>query len=120
MAALAKDRNTVSRAATKLSIAVAASVKIYAGALVAVNASGYATPGATAITLKAIGRADEQVDNSSGGDGDLKVEVSKGVFRYDNSASSDAITTAEIGSECYIVDDQTVAKTDGAGTRSKA
>ena len=34
--------------------------------------------------------------------------------------AADAITLADIGKDCFIVDDQTVAKTDGAGTRSRA
>lgn len=32
----------------------------------------------------------------------------------------DAIALADIGSDCYIVDDQTVAKTSGSATRSVA
>ena len=34
--------------------------------------------------------------------------------------SADAITLADVGSDCYIVDDQTVAKTNGTNTRSVA
>ena len=37
-----------------------------------------------------------------------------------NSAAGDAITRAEIGDVCYIVDDETVAKTNGTSTRSAA
>ena len=37
---------------------------------------------------------------------------------FANSASGDLITAAEVGSDCYIVDDQTVAKTNGSSTRS--
>ena len=39
---------------------------------------------------------------------------------FGNSTSTDAITLADVGSDCYIVDDQTVAKTNGSGTRSRA
>ncbi|QWR76297.1 hypothetical protein [Candidatus Magnetomonas plexicatena] len=120
MAALTADRNTVSRSGDMLQLEAAAGKTIYQGALVAVDASGYATPGATATTIRGVGRAEAYVDNSGGSAGDKVVSVSKGVFAYGNSASSDEITRADIGKDCYIVDDQTVAKTDGTNTRSIA
>jgi hypothetical protein len=42
------------------------------------------------------------------------------VFSFANSASTDEIVDDDIGKLCYIVDDQTVAKTNGANTRSVA
>lgn len=118
--ALTQDRNTPSRDGGMIVIPVEGTKKIFAGSLVARNASGYATPGATATGLLGIGRAEEQIDNSGGASGDVSVTVRKGVFRFSNSASADLISRVEIGSDCYIVDDQTVAKTDGTGTRSIA
>jgi hypothetical protein len=103
-----------------VSLPVAASVKIYAGALVALDSNGNAKPGETATGLLGIGRAEAQADNSSGSAGDINVEVRKGVFRFENSAGGDEITLADIGADCYIVDDSTVAKTDGTSTRSVA
>ena len=120
MVALAKDRNSPARDGKTFDFDVAAAAKIYAGAIVALSATGYATPGATATTLVAQGRAEEQVDNTGGADGDLTVKIRKGVFRFANSSAGDLITIAEIGDDCYIVDDQTVAKTDGTATRSIA
>lgn len=120
MAALTTDRNTPRRDGASMSVPVAAAQQIFAGALVAVNATGYATPGATATTLRGIGRAEAQADNSAGADGAISVDVMRGVFRFGNSAAADLITRAEIGADCYIVDDQTVAKTNGTGTRSVA
>ncbi len=119
-AALAADRDTSMRAGDSINIGVAAAKKIYEGALVARDANGYATPGATATTLVGIGRAEEQVDNSAGANGAKTVTVRKGIFKFGNSAAADAITDAVIGTNCYIVDDQTVAKTDGTATRSVA
>ena len=119
MAALTADRNTPQRDGSIINIGVAGGKKIYAGALVAVDANGYATPGATATNLKALGRAEEQVDNSGGADGAVTVNVRKGIFRFENHPS-DQVTAADIGNNCYMVDDQTVAKTDGTGTRSVA
>jgi hypothetical protein len=120
MAALTVDRNTPRRDGDIISMGVAGAKKIFAGAMVALDANGYATPGVTATDLLGIGRAEAHVDNSSGADGDLSVDVRKGVFRFANSTAGDQIAAADIGSDCYIVDDQTVAKTDGTGTRSVA
>lgn len=120
MAALTKDRNTKRRDAKVFSDPVAATTKIYAGALVCINASGYAVPGSTSTALKARGVAQEQVDNSTGAAGDKRVETTRGCFPFANSASADEITRADIGATAYIVDDQTVAKTNGTNTRSAA
>lgn len=97
-----------------------AAVKILAGTIVMLNAAGNATGGAAATGQIADGVAMETIDNSGGAAGALKIRVEKGVFSFENSASTDAITKAEIGDLCYIVDNQTVAKTDGSGTRSAA
>lgn len=120
MTALDTDRNTPQIDGALFTLPVAAATKIYAGSLVAIDASGNANDGDTATGLRGIGRAEEQVDNSAGLAGAKTVNVRTGVFRFGNSGSSDAITNAEIGSPCYIVDDQTVAKTSGSGTRSVA
>lgn len=118
--ALSSDRNTPRRDGELVTLPVAASKLIYAGAIVARDSSGNATPGATATTLLGMGRAEVRADNSTGSAGDITVDVRRGVFRFANSAAADAITRAEIGTSCYIVDDQTVAKTSGSSTRSVA
>lgn len=116
---LAADRNTPMQDAELIAVPVAA-VKIYAGGLVAANATGYATPGAVSTALTYIGRAEETVDNSLGAPGDKTVSVRRGkAFKFANSGA-DAVTQAEFGQLCYIVDDATVAKTNGNGTRSPA
>ena len=120
MTALAADRNTAERAGQDYSGPVAANVVIYAGALICLDAAGNMTPGATATTLVAAGRADERVDNTGGAAGALTVRWRRGLFRWANSAGADEITRAEVGDTAYIVDDQTVAKTDGTSTRSAA
>lgn len=119
MAALAKDRDTKERSGSKLSLPVAASVTCYAGGLAARDGNGRATPGATATTLRGVGRFAQQVTNGAVA-GAVNVEIEKGIFRFDNSTSTDAITQANIGADCYIVDDQTVALTNGTNTRSVA
>lgn len=121
MAALTADRDTHRRAGDEIVLPAAAAKKFYAGALVARDASGNATPGAVAATLRGVGRCAQFVDNSGGGAGDQTVRIEKGVFRFGNSADGDLIARADIGADCYIVDDQTVAKTNpGGNTRSVA
>ncbi|MDV6345832.1 hypothetical protein [Nitrosomonas sp. Is37] len=45
---LSADRNTPMKDGELINVPVVANVKIYAGSLVAANASGYTTPGAVA------------------------------------------------------------------------
>lgn len=117
---LTQDRDTPAKDGIILNAPVAAAKKIFKGALVALDASGNATPGAAATTLKGAGRAEQTVDNLLGVAGDQNVQIRKGVFRFKNSASGDLIARADIGNDCYIVDDETVAKTNGTNTRSVA
>lgn len=120
MTALSSDRNTPRATGDVKVMGVAAGAKIFAGAIAMRNAAGYADKGQTALNLRGAGVAIEQVDNSGGQDGDLTVKVREGVFRFANSAGGDVITAAEVGTFCYAVDDQTVAKTSGSNTRSVA
>jgi len=120
MTALAAERDTIERDGSRLSLAAAAAVIIYAGALVARDGSGNAVPGKAAAGLLGAGRATATVDNAGGAAGDKTVEIDKGIFRFANSAAGDLVTRADIGKDCYIADDQTVAKTNGSGARSVA
>jgi hypothetical protein len=119
--ALSADRNTARAERGHIkSLPVAAATKVFGGGLTCRNAAGYAVKGSAALNLKAVGRANEQVDNSAGSAGDLSVKVEEGIFFWKNSASGDLITVADIGNRAFIVDDETVAKTSGGGTRSPA
>ena len=120
MAALSADRNTPIRTAEDFEFPVAASTLIYAGSLVCINASSLATKGAVATTLKCVGVAQERADNSAGAASAIRVKVRRGCFRFANSSAGDLIALADVGADCYIVDDQTVAKTNGGSTRSVA
>lgn len=119
--ALTAERDTQRRDGKQASHAMAA-IKIFAGSLVCIStATGFATKGAAATTLVTVGVATETLDNSAGAAGDLRITVDrKGWFRFANSAAADLIALDDIGKVCYVVDDQTVALTDGAGTRSAA
>ena len=117
---LKKDRNTPARLSDLFPVPVAANAKIYAGALVVANATGYAAPGSTAAGLTYLGRCEEFVDNTGGADGVQVALVRRGkAFQFDNS-TTDPVTQVSVGKVCYIVDDCTVAKTNGSNTRSAA
>ncbi len=121
MGALTADRNTPSREGRDFEFPVAASTKIYAGGIVGFNAgAAYATKGVTSTTFKTAGIAIETADNSAGAAGAMTVKVRRGAYRLANSTAGDLITLADVGSDCYVVDDQTVAKTNGTSTRSVA
>lgn len=120
MGALTADRATAERLGDEFSYPVAAAVICRAGGIAALDASGNVKPAVTATGLVCVGRFEEMVDNSAGGAAAVSAKVKRGCFRYANSAAADAITKAEIGDVCYLVDDQTVAKTSGSATRSVA
>ncbi len=120
MSALVADRNTQMKATELMPVPVAANVKIFIGSLVVANATGFAAPGSTAASLTYLGRAEDFVDNTGGADGAKTVIVRREKsFKWANLAA-DAVSQARIGRRCYIVDDQTVAATNGNGTRSPA
>lgn len=105
---------------------MAANTRIWKGALSCLDASGNAVPGSTSTTLKArgvcFGGTDSvgQANNLGGAAGAVLADIRPGTYAFKNSASADLIARADIGNTCYIVDDETVAKTNGSSTRSVA
>ena len=97
MAALTADRDTHERVAEVRTFVAGAT--IYAGALVALNASGKAVPASDTANLTVVGVA--QFPAASG----EYVNVKSGCFAFDASG----ITNAAIGSIVYVSDDHTVA-----------
>ncbi len=118
MTALVEERNTKQRVGDIGEFPVKASVKCLQGGL-AVLSGGYAAPATTALSLVAIGRFEDTADNSTGSSGAIKARVGRGTFLFKNSAT-DLIAQADVGSDCWLVDDQTVAKSNGTSTRSRA
>ena len=117
---LSTDRNTAMQYGELISVPVAANAKMFAGGIACANATGFGTPGATATTLTFLGRTEGFVDNAGGADGAKTVLVRrKNAFKWKNYAS-DPITQADLFKTAYIVDDETVAKTNGTNTRSAA
>ena len=120
MTALAAERNTIMKDGELIPVKMAAGAKIYAGGMVVANATGYGAPGSTALNLTYLGRAEETVDNAGGADGDKTVLVRRGKAFLWSNFSGDLVTQASLGKSCFIVDDQTVALTNGTSTRSAA
>lgn len=89
---------------------VAADVIIFAGALVAINASGYLVPASANTTLKVVGVATAELNTTGLSNGAKELEVDYGIALF---ANSDTIATANVEDDCYVVDDQTVAKSPG-------
>jgi len=123
MSALSAERNTVKVGALPLTtyqdVPVKAGAVIYKGGLVALS-GGYAVSASAASGLTIIGRAEQTVDNTTGSNGTLTVQVARGQFRYD-IYGSDAVTAADLGRDVFAYDDHTIAKTDGgSGARSRA
>lgn len=124
MAALSTDRDTIEMAQFGDAVASRAipqegATTLHAGALVMTSASGHAAPGAAATGRVALGRCQKRSVNA-GADGAATAEVKPGVYKWNNSAAGEAVTQAEVGKVCYIVDDNTVGKTDAVGTLSPA
>jgi hypothetical protein len=98
---------------------VDAGVRIFQGALV-VLAAGLARPGRVAATDMAVGVAMVEANNIGGAAGAVSVVVRRGVFYFRSLTGGDLVTRADIGANCFIADDDMVAKTHGANTRSIA
>jgi len=122
MTALAADRKKpMRRLCLDRSFPVAASVVIYEGAMVAIDTAGNARPARANVTDRVVGRARSRADNAAGIAGDIRVDVdADSICFYENSGGNDAIALTDVGRDAFAVDDQTIALTDGAGTRPRA
>jgi len=103
---LTADRKITQREGRLIGLLVAAASLIYGGALVCLNAAGYAVKGADQAGLKFMGLARGRADNSAGGPGAAWVEV---YTRDDQELKIDAAATqADVGKYVYVKDDETV------------
>lgn len=117
MTALTTPRNTQKRIGEVFDFPIKAATACIQGGLAVLDA-GYAAPGCTATGLIAVGLFVESATALAAGDAIARVE--RGIFKFANSTAGDLIAQANVGADCYIVDDQTVALTDGGATRSRA
>jgi hypothetical protein len=117
MTAMTKARGVVRRESINSRLPVKGATTILQGALTVMD-GGLACPGRTATGLIAVGIAVTTAANP-GADGAATVDVERGTFKFFNHGA-DAVTAADIQKDCFIVDDQTVAKTAATNTRSIA
>lgn len=110
MSALAEDRSTEERPGQYRTYPVLNGVKIYAGSMVCITAAGYATPAADTAGLILVGRAESQVDNTSGSAGDVSVTVKRGVFSW----AATGMAISNVGDPVFVLDDQTVGVVGGS------
>lgn len=121
MAATTSNRDTRTTGARIRLVPIAANEIIPAGVIVQVNAAGAAVNATATAANRTIGVNQYRVDNTGGIAGAKKAQIDRGVFGpFANSASADQITLADLGATCFVVDNQTVAKTNGAGARPTA
>ncbi|RNC91101.1 MAG: hypothetical protein ED558_14190 [Oricola sp.] len=83
----------------------------YGRTLVAITAAGMAVKPDHADAAVVVGLSEERVDNSTGADGDITVEVEGGVWNIPVAAA----TVADIGATVYAVDDNTLQLTNAGG-----
>lgn len=136
MTFLAAVRNTLKFKDTAIMdlhfVPIADNVKIFVGGMVGVNASGLAVRGADTTCVTILGKAgvpylpqpttqntnpNGLYDNTFTGHAasSLQVVVQTGVFKWTNGTSADAITQADVGQDCFAVDDQTVGRVMSTG-----
>jgi hypothetical protein len=118
MPPLTQDRNTPRAEGDERTGTLGLNQAIFAGAILMRNATGDLIEGATALACFGAGVAQERLASTTAGV--TPIRYRPGVHRFANSSAGDLITKADIGTVCYIVDDQTVAKTNGTNTRSPA
>lgn len=117
MTAMTSPRDTAWRDCILVPVPVAKGAKIPMGAIVCVNAAGFAVNGQADATLKYAGCADESVDNSAGEDGAQLINVrANKAFKW---ASDGTITQAHLLSRAYVLDNQTLTATDGGAPASE-
>jgi hypothetical protein len=123
MAALTRERqpDRLGEEIVRYDHPIAANVKAWAGAIAVIDpATGLAKPAVTGTNLRTAGVFEKTYDNTGGAASAFRVAIRGGCFLMNNSTAGDLIAQVDVGKDCYLVDDQTVAKTDGTGTRSIA
>jgi hypothetical protein len=120
MAALVSDRSKLDITANpshRYRVArVAGGVKIFRGALIAKNPLGFAVPAADVLGFRAFGVAQEQVDNTLGGDGAAEVKyLTAASVKMKNDTGSPVSQANLYAGVVYVKDDQTVQASSSHG-----
>ena len=109
MPALTQPYETHEREGLIVAYPVKANARIWKGALVCVDSTGYLVPASDTANLRFVGVAFESVDNTGGANGAKRCRVVKrGTFIYNRIGS---FAQADIGATARAVTDNEVAKT---------
>ena len=106
MTAITARKDTRRQEAVILPFPVEENTKIVEGALVSVNAAGYAVNATDAAGERVVGVASDLADNTGGADGAIDVTVWTGGAH--TFVSQFSATIANVGDKVYAVDNQTV------------
>jgi hypothetical protein len=109
MPALQQPYEAHEREGLIVAYSVKANARIWKGALVCVDNTGYLVPASDTANLRFVGVAFESVDNTGGASGAKRCRVVKrGTFVYNRIGS---FTQADIGTTARAITDNEVAKT---------
>ena len=89
---------------------IAANTKVLKGTLVGLDSTGRVKPagdGATTI----LGMTSANYSSLDGTTTDQDVEIEYGTFGWNNAPGELAVEASDVGSNCYVLDNQTVSKT---------
>jgi hypothetical protein len=120
MPATTEGRATQRRDSNQFAPPVKAATKIPVGVMAAIDIAGMLVNASAVAAQLVVGVSEIDIDNSAGADGAIRGPVRRGCFKFANSAAADQITLTSYGQSCYVVDNQTVAKTSNAGARPVA
>lgn len=104
--ALTANNQPARRTGDLTSIPAAAGSVVFAGSIV-VQIGGVGSAG-KAGTGTTIGISRGYVDNSAGADGDLVIQCARGIYLLKGTG----FTLANLGADCYVLDDETVTLTE--------
>jgi len=111
--ALSADRATAHKDVEVVQVKLAASTKVYAGGMAALNAAGYGINAADVAGANVIGVFEEQVDNSAGAAGAKTALIRRGKAFYLKNSATNAVVQANMFTSVYVEDNETVSSDGG-------
>lgn len=114
------ERSTRKFLTESYSLPVAASVNCIKGTLAGLTVGGTVRPGDTLANgcVEVIGMFSRNANNTSGAASAINAEVDTGAFWFKNNSSD--IAAADIGADCYVVDNDTVSISSNTFARVRA
>ena len=97
-----------------LALDMTASTTIYAGALVCINAAGFAVPAAATANFVVVGVALETKRTAAGGSDTIVVRAGVIAKIGHTAVAANKIARADVGNPAYVVDDESVGDAGGA------